>query len=172
MNIFYSIKLKNIPILDVFIIAFGFLLRILAGAVVINVTLTNWIIILTFLLALFLGLSKRYDDILNIKNELITRKNVNQYNEYFLVAGISMVGAIVIIAYIMYTISPEVTTRFSNQHIYITSLFVIFALIRYLQLIFVGNEAHSCPTEILYKDKYIIFSILLWLLSFILLIYT
>lgn len=171
MNLLYSLKLKNIPILDVFIIAFGFLLRIIAGAAVIGVKPTDWIIILTFLLALFLGLSKRYDDVLNSKNNLITRKNIIHYNEYFLSAATSMVGAVVIIAYIMYTISPEVTTRFSNTHLYVTSLFVVFAMIRYLQLIFVHNDVNSCPTEILYTDKYIILSIFFWICSFVLLIY-
>lgn len=171
INICYSLKLKNVAIVDVFVIAVGFVLRILAGSVVIDVKPTSWIILLTFLLALFLAFSKRYDDVKNLKNNLQTRKNAVFYNENFLIATVSMLGAISIISYIMYTLSPDVTTRFASNSIYLTTFFVIFGIVRYLQLIFVENNANSCPTEILYTDKYIILSVLLWLCSFIILIY-
>ena len=171
MNVIYSLKLKNIGLVDVFIIAIGFVCRVLAGSVAINVIPTNWIVILTFLLALFLALAKRYDDVVNMKNKLVTRTNVEKYNTNFLIAAASMVASIVIVAYIMYTVSDEVIQRFSSHYIYITSIFVIFGILRYLQLVFVKNELNSCPTEILYSDKYIIFSILFWLSSFVILIY-
>lgn len=171
MNICYSFKLKNMAIVDVFVIATGFVLRVLAGSAVIGVNPSHWIILLTLLLALFLAFSKRYDDILNLEKNLLTRKNANNYNQIFLIATTSMIGAVAIIAYVMYTLSPDVIARFSSTNIYLTSFFVIFGMVRYLQLIFVQNDVSSCPTEILYTDKYIMLSVFLWLLSFVVLFY-
>lgn len=171
LNIMYSLKLKHIPIIDIMIISMGFVLRLFAGAETAGVVLVNWIIIMTFLLALFLALGKRRDDVLLFeKTNKKVRKVIEGYNLKFIDASMVMTGAIVILAYIMWAISPEVALKHNSSHLYLTSIFVVLGILRYLQLSFVEEKSGS-PTKILLRDTAIKFILLGWLCSFVIIIY-
>ena len=171
MNLGYSFGLKNIPILDLFIVSLGFLLRIYSGGVIADLPITHWLSIMILLLALFLIIAKRRDDILiNAQNGCVIRKSTQSYNLDFINSCITLLSAVVIVAYIMYTVSPEVTERFNSDYLFITTIFVIAGIMRYLQIIFVENKSGS-PTKIFIKDKFILITIAGWILSFYLIIY-
>lgn len=171
LNILYTIKLKSIPILDIFIIASGFVIRLYIGSFIIDIEPSHWIVIVTFLLALFLALAKRRDDVIIYENSMkIMRPNIQGYNKQFLDIAMSISASIVMLSYILYTISPEVTQRFNSNHMYFTSIFVLLGIFRYMQLSFVDNNA-SDPSRVLLKDKFLQLVILAWIISFILIIY-
>ena len=171
MNLFYSFGLKNIPILDIFIIAIGFVLRIKAGSVIAKIGLSEWLIIMVFLLALFMALAKRRDDVLlKLSSGSDMRKAVKGYNLDFINTALSLVCAVMIVAYFMYTTSPEIIKRLQTYRLYYTCLFVLAGIFRYLQLIYVQGDSQS-PTKILYKDRFIQVTIILWIISFYLILY-
>ena len=171
LNIGYCFKLKQIALLDVTIIATGFVLRLFVGSFATGTALTMWIVIITFLLALFLALAKRRDDILLLyKTGKKMRKSITGYNLQ-LVDGIMMIMAsIVVVVYILYTTSQEIIEKFHSEHLYLTALFVIFGVMRYLQISFVEKHSGS-PTDILLRDKLTIINLLIWMLSFAWIIY-
>lgn len=171
LNIGYSFGLKNIAIVDLFIVSLGFLLRVYSGGIIADLPITHWLSIMILLLALFLIIAKRRDDILiNAKNGCVIRKSTETYNLDFINSCITLLSAVVIVAYIMYTVSPEVTERFDSDYLFITTIFVIAGVMRYLQIIFVENKSGS-PTRIFVKDKFILITIAGWILSFYLIIY-
>ena len=171
LNIGYSFGLKNIPILDIIIIAIGFVLRVKAGAVIARIGLSEWLTIMVFLLALFMAIAKRRDDVLiKLSSGTDMRKAVKGYNLDFINTAISLICAIIIVSYFMYTMSPEITLRLKTTRLYYTCLFVLAGVFRYLQLIFVQQNSQS-PTKILYKDRFIQLTILLWIVSFYIILY-
>ncbi|MEP6675434.1 MAG: decaprenyl-phosphate phosphoribosyltransferase [Ferruginibacter sp.] len=171
LNIGYSFGLKNIPILDIIIIAIGFVLRVKAGAVIAKIGLSEWLTIMVFLLALFMAIAKRRDDVLiKLSSGTDMRKAVKGYNLDFINTAISLICAIIIVSYFMYTMSPEITLRLKTTRLYYTCLFVLAGVFRYLQLIFVQQNSQS-PTKILYKDRFIQITILLWIVSFYIILY-
>ncbi|KUO65662.1 MAG: prenyltransferase [Lutibacter sp. BRH_c52] len=171
LNIGYCFFLKHIAIVDITIIAIGFVLRLFIGAFVTGVLLSKWIVIMTFLLALFLALAKRRDDVIHFMNTgKKMRKAIDGYNLQFIDGAMMIMASVVIVTYILYTTSLEVTQRIQSEYLYITSLFVILGILRYSQISFVENNGGS-PTKIILKDKFMIFTILLWILSFVYLIY-
>ena len=171
LNLGYSFGLKNIPILDIIIISIGFVLRVKAGAVIAGIGLSEWLTIMVFLLALFMAIGKRRDDvILKSVSGTDMRKSVKGYNLEFINSALSLTSAVIIVAYIMYSTSPEVQARLHTYRLYYTSLFVMAGLFRYMQLIFVQQDSQS-PTNILYKDRFIQVTILLWIMSFYLILY-
>ncbi len=166
LNIAYSLKLKHISIVDIFIISTGFVLRLFAGISVIEIHLSIWIIIITFLLALFLALSKRRDDVLLSIEGKETRKNIDGYNLEFVNATMVLMAGVVIVSYILYTISNDIMSKFHSNYLYLTSFFVILGIFRYMQITFVEEKSGS-PTKIVLKDRFLQITILLWLISFI-----
>lgn len=186
LNLGYSFGLKTIPILDVMIVAAGFVLRVKGGAVIAFVPLSEWLNIMVFLLALFMAIGKRRDDVLlKLSSGTDMRKAVKGYNLEFLNVATSLVCAVIVVAYFMYTMSPEVQMRIAHlgpvraggegspgsvYRLYYTCLFVLAGILRYLQIIFV-QAASGSPTKILYRDRFIQASILLWIASFYLIIY-
>lgn len=171
LNIFYSLGLKHVPIVDINTIAVGFVLRIFAGSVVIGVVPSMWIILITFLLALFLALAKRRDDVLLSSQGLQTRKNIDGYNLEFVNAAMMIMSSVVIVSYIFYTISSEVQSRLQTDYLYLTVIFVIIGIMRYMQITFVENNSGS-PTKIVLRDRFLQITILLWAVSFGLIIYS
>ncbi len=165
LNIAYSLKLKHITIVDIFIIATGFVLRLFAGASVINNELSMWIIILTFLLALFLAVAKRRDDVLLATQGKETRKNIDGYNLEFVNAVMVFMSGVIVVAYILYTVSEEVIRRVNSEYLYLTSFFVILGIMRYMQITFVEQNSGS-PTKLILKDRFLQITILFWLASF------
>lgn len=171
MNIAYCVKLKQIALVDVFIIASGFVLRVVLGGVVNGIELSQWIVLMTFLLALFLAFAKRRDDVvLYQETGVLPRKNVNRYNLDFMNQAITIVATITLVAYIMYTVSDEVMQRFNSRYIYFTTVFVLAGILRYLQLTIVDVKSGS-PTKVLLKDRFVQSCIVGWVFLFLLIIY-
>lgn len=171
MNIAYCVKLKQIAIIDVFVISIGFVLRILAGGFATRIYLSHWIILMTFLLALFLAFAKRRDDVVIFEETgLKARDNVIRYNLAFLNQTIAIVASITMVCYIMYTVSPDVIERFHSSYVYVTSVFVLAGIIRYLQITIVDVKSGS-PTRVLMKDRFVQACIVGWISSFCAIIY-
>lgn len=171
LNLAYSFGLKTIPILDIIIVAIGFVLRIKGGAVIALIGLSEWLNIMVFLLALFMAIGKRRDDVLlKLSSGTDMRKSIKGYNLEYLNVVLALVCAVIVVAYFMYTMSQEVILRMGTYRLYYTCLFVLAGIMRYLQIIFVQAKAGS-PTKVLYKDRFIQVSILLWVVSFYLIIY-
>jgi 4-hydroxybenzoate polyprenyltransferase len=165
-NLFYSFGLKHISILDIVIIAIGFLLRVLAGGAVSSIHISMWLIIMTFLLAIFLGIAKRREDVTLNEQGLKTRKNVDGYNLEFINASMVLMAGVIIVSYILYTVSIEVQQKFNTINLFYTSFFVITGILRYMQITFVESSSGN-PTNMLFKDRFLKIIILLWICSFL-----
>jgi decaprenyl-phosphate phosphoribosyltransferase len=170
LNLVYSYGLKHLAIIDVFCIALGFVLRIFAGGLAADVWISHWLVLMTFLLALFLALAKRRDDLLLAANGINVRRSLDNYNLEFVSLSMVLMAAVIIVSYILYTVSPEVVSKHKTNNLYLTSIWVVMGLLRYMQITFVEQRSGS-PTLILLKDSFLRVIILLWLLSFYLLFY-
>jgi len=173
MNVLYSMAFKRIPLLDIFVIALGFLLRLLAGteyAGLDGILPSHWIILMTFLLALFLAFAKRRDDVILAGEGKRTRTAAHGYNLEFINSALAVMTAVIILAYLLYTLDPMVARFFGTDKVYLTALFVILGLFRYLQLTLVYKKS-SQPTDLLLRDRFLQLTILCWILSFVLLVY-
>lgn len=171
LNIGYCFYLKHISIVDIIIISIGFVIRIFIGAIVTETPLSKWIVIMTFLLALFLALAKRRDDVIHFINTgKKMRKVIDGYNLQFIDGAMIIMASVIIVTYLLYTTSSEIVKQFNSEYLYLTSLFVILGVLRYMQISIVENNSGS-PTKILIKDKFIITNLLLWIVSFIYIIY-
>jgi decaprenyl-phosphate phosphoribosyltransferase len=171
MNFAYCVKLKQYAIIDAVIISIGFVLRVSVGGAAAGVRCSEWIIIMTFLLALFLAFTKRRDDVILYMNTGVTpRQNTGRYNLEFMNQVITIVATIAIIAYIMYTLSPGVINYYNSGYIYLTGIFVLTGIIRYLQVTIVDVKSGS-PTKILLHDRFIQCCIAGWIISFLIIIY-
>ncbi|WP_417431518.1 decaprenyl-phosphate phosphoribosyltransferase [Halpernia sp.] len=169
MNLVYTYKLKHVAIVDVCIISIGFVLRVLAGGYITGIYISQWAILLTFVLALVLAIGKRRGELINAQISGRTRKALDGYNVQFADIALSISVTLAIVSYLMFTLTQEVQTRFGIKVFY-TVIFVVFAFLRYLQQTLVYNKTES-PTKIVYKDRYIQITILLWLFSFLILVY-
>ncbi|MBX2945173.1 MAG: UbiA prenyltransferase family protein [Cyclobacteriaceae bacterium] len=171
LNIAYSFGLKNIPIVDLFIVSLGFLIRIYSGGVLSGVEVSHWLSIMVLLLSLFLVLAKRRDDlVLQATSSSVIRKTSSSYNLEFINACLTIFAAVIVVSYIMYTVSAEVIAHFNSSYLFATTVFVIAGIMRYLQITLVEQNSGS-PTSILVKDKFILITILLWIISFYIIIY-
>jgi len=170
LNLAYSAFLKHVAIIDVVCIAMGFVLRVRAGGIAGDVAISPWIMIMTFLLAIFLALAKRKDDLLLSDDGLGLRKSLDGYNAEFISSSMIVMASVIIVSYILYSVSPEVIEKHGTPNLYLTAFWVIVGLLRYMQITFVKQQSGS-PTLILLKDYLLQAIILLWLLSLYLLIY-
>ncbi len=171
INISYCVRLKQIALVDVFIIALGFVLRILVGSIVTGIELSQWIVLMTFLLSLFLAFAKRRDDVVMYENTGRTaRKNVNRYNLAFMNQVISIVASITMVCYIMYTVSDKVVEHTGSSYLYGTSVFVLAGIIRYLQLTIVDIKSGS-PTKVLMTDRFVQLCIFGWIFAYFFILY-
>ncbi|MFV0146885.1 UbiA prenyltransferase family protein [Empedobacter falsenii] len=169
MNIAYSFKLKQVAILDVMIIAFGFLLRVFVGGYMTGILVSDWTILLVFDLALILALGKRRGELVNAELEGVTRKSLDGYNLNFLNSALAITCTVAVICYMMFILSPETQSKFHHYIIY-TFVFVFAAVLRYLQQTFVYAKTES-PTKLIFKDHFIQLLIVMWGISYVLLIY-
>jgi len=166
LNIAYSLRLKHIAILDITIIAAGFVLRLFVGSAATDIPLSMWIVTMTFLLALFMALAKRRDDVLIfMETGKRMRRVIDGYNLQFLDSAMAIMAAVVIVSYTNYTTSEEVIERVHSEYLYLTSLFVILGIMRYLQIAFVHLDSGS-PTKIVLKDRFTQLVLLGWVISF------
>ncbi len=171
LNIAYSLQLKHIAILDVTIIAIGFVLRLFIGSVVTDIPLSMWIVTMTFLLALFMALAKRRDDVLIfMETGKKMRKVIDGYNLQFLDVAMAIMAAVVIVSYIIYTTSEEAIERVNSEYLYLTSLFVILGIMRYLQITFVYLDSGS-PSKIVLKDTFMQLTLIGWMIAFAWILY-
>lgn len=162
LNLLYSLKLKHVPLLDVSIIALGFVLRLFVGSAATRIELSAWIILTTFLLALFLALAKRRDDeIIFLETGKRMRQAGAGYNLEFINVSLGIMAAVVVVAYTMYTLTPTVAGHFGTDKIYLSVIFVVLGILRYLQLTFVYKDSGS-PTRIVLKDRFLQAVILCW----------
>lgn len=171
LDIAYCRVLKRFAVVDVCVLSFGFVLRILAGSAATGIVASHWLVMMTFLLALLLSFAKRRDDVVKmLATGEAPRHNTRRYNMTFVNQAITVTAAVTLVCYIMYTISPEVTARTNFGYGYLTTVFVILGLLRYMQLTSVDNKSGD-PTKLLYSDRFLQAVIALWLLSYVLMIY-
>ncbi|RKX18400.1 MAG: decaprenyl-phosphate phosphoribosyltransferase [Candidatus Zixiibacteriota bacterium] len=171
LNILYTFWLKNIVIIDVMSIAAGFVLRALAGAVAITVEFSNWLLITTFMLALFLGLGKRRHELMFLEKDASShRKILDKYSPYLLDQLIGVVTASTVVTYLFYTLSAEIQNKLHTEYLYVTIPFVIYGIFRYLYLVHKEDKGGS-PTTLLLADRPLLADVVLWLTSVIIILY-
>jgi 4-hydroxybenzoate polyprenyltransferase len=169
INLLYSFWLKHVSLLDVLIVAAGFVLRVEAGAAAIRVEPTVWIVVCTGLLALFLALAKRRDDLSKLLSEE-HRPSLAGYNRRFIDQALSMVLGALLVSYLIYTTDQTVIARYGTDKLYLTAPFVIAGVLRYLQITLVEERSGS-PTDIALTDRFLIVTVLGWVAVFGVLIY-
>jgi decaprenyl-phosphate phosphoribosyltransferase len=170
INLAYSMGVKHAAIVDLMCIAIGFVLRIFAGGAASGITPSHWIVIMTFLLALFLGLAKRRDDLLLAACGSRTRKCLDGYSLEYVSLCMAVMAGVVIVSYILYTLSPDVMAKHGTDQLYLTSLWVVAGMLRYMQITFVESRSGS-PTQVLLRDPFIQVVIGLWVASCYLILY-
>jgi len=169
--ILYSSFLKKIVILDVLVIAFGFVLRVIGGAVIISVDVSEWLLVSTIVLALFLALTKRRGELILLEEKSSRhRKILSEYNLNFLDQMIAVVTATTIMAYALYTVNPEIIEKFGTDHLIYTLPIVIYGIFRYLYLVYRKDQGDN-PTRLFLTDIPLIIDILVWLGSIVAIIY-
>ncbi len=167
----YSVKLKQVVILDIFVIAAGFVIRVIAGGVVINVPISSWLLICASLLALFLAMSKRRHELVLLEDRAPEHRPIlKEYSAYLLDQMIAVVTASTLIAYCLYTISEETVEKFGTHNLVWTSGFVLYGIFRYLYLVHQKKKGGS-PEEIVLQDKPLLLNIVLWIGAVILILY-
>ncbi|MCU0429554.1 MAG: decaprenyl-phosphate phosphoribosyltransferase [Cytophagaceae bacterium] len=167
----YVFFLKKIALVDITCIASGFVLRVVSGGICTDIVVSEWLLLLTFLLALFIALGKRYDDAkLAEKTGEQIRSSMSGYNIAFLQNAMVLMSGIIVAAYLMYITSAEIKKQFNNQYLVISVLFVVLGILRYLQSAMVFNQTVS-PTNLVYKDRLLQACIFLWILFFVWSIY-
>jgi 4-hydroxybenzoate polyprenyltransferase len=170
INVAYTLSLKHFAIIDISLISMGFILRVLAGGAVAGVAVSNWLQVLTFLLALILGLAKRRGEYIVAMGETNFRRSLEGYNLPFLDMAMVVCSTVSVVAYLMYCFSPEVIDRIGSNNIFYTAFFVIVGILRYLQLTLVFNKTES-PTRALLRDRYLQLILLGWIACFVWLLY-
>jgi 4-hydroxybenzoate polyprenyltransferase len=171
MNISYSLVLKKVVILDVMTIAAGFVLRVFGGAVLINVPTSEWLVMCTILLSLFLGFSKRRNELTLLTGDANTHRAVlEQYSPYFLDQMIGIVTASTVMSYALYTMSDETIAKFHTRNLIYTLPFVLYGIFRYLYLVHKSDEGGN-PTKLAVTDKPLLINIVLWVVSIVAIIY-
>jgi len=161
MNIAYSLRLKRIVILDVMLVAAGFLLRAWGGAVVLGVEMSHWLILCTGLIALFLGFVKRRQEIAGNAPAESTRPILREYSLPFLDQMIAIVTSSTLLAYALYVFSPEVADKLGTRYMGLTLPFVLFGIFRYLYLVHQRGKGES-PTDVVVRDLPLVMTFVLW----------
>jgi len=172
LNIAYSYRLKRVVILDVFIVASGFVIRLLAGASAVNVPASQWLLICSFLLALFLAFCKRRHELVILDEKAESHRDVlKSYSLKFLDQMISVVTTGALLSYMLYTIDPHTVSQFGTGNVIYTSLFVGYGVFRYLYLVY-ERDGGGSPANTLLSDPPILVNIFLWSLAVAWMIYS
>lgn len=167
----YSGPLKNIVIIDVLTIAVGFVLRAVAGAVAVDVEISHWLLICTILLALFIALAKRRQEIVLLADDAQSHRAIlGEYSPYLLDQMIAVVTASTLISYAFYTISPETELKFGTRWLGLTIPFPLYGIFRYLYLVH-QREGGGSPSDLLMTDRPLLACVALWALAVALIIY-
>lgn len=172
LNLAYSFRLKDLVILDVLAVSLGFVLRAVAGAVAIGVQISEWLLICTILLALFLTLCKRRHELTSLEGGASEhRRSLSEYSPYLLDQMISVVTASCLTAYAVYTTAPETREKFQTDRLAWTIPFVLYGIFRYLYLVH-RREQGGSPTEILVTDRPLLVDVALWAFAIVLILYS
>jgi 4-hydroxybenzoate polyprenyltransferase len=167
----YSVWLKHVVIVDVLVVASGFVLRAVAGALAIDVAISGWLLICTILLALFLALGKRRHEVLTLGEAAARHRPIlAEYSPSFLDQMIAVVTASTVTAYALYTMSPETVAKFHTHLLPATLPFVLYGIFRYLYLLY-HRRIGGNPSEIVVRDRALLINSLLWMLSVLVIIY-
>ncbi len=169
INALYSLKLKDVSIVDVLLVSLGFVLRVYGGAELIHVLPSVWIIVCTGLLALFLALAKRRDDLVK-QLDTDHRTALRGYTKPFIDTSITAVLGGLLVSYLIYTTDPAVMARIGSPHLYLTTPFVIAGVLRYLQITLVEERSGS-PTVLALTDRFLVVTVVGWIATFAALIY-
>ncbi len=161
LNLGYSFGLKQVVILDVMMVAAGFLLRALAGARVLDVAISRWLVLCTGLLALFLGFVKRRQEIAATEPGAGARPILREYSLPFLDQLIAIVTGATVVAYSLYAFSPEVAQKLGTEHMGLTIPFVLFGIFRYLYLVHQRGEGEN-PTAVMLTDLPMMLDVVAW----------
>jgi 4-hydroxybenzoate polyprenyltransferase len=171
LQIAYSTVLKHVVILDVFIIAAGFFIRVVAGGLAIEVDLSPWLLICTILLALFLAMSKRRHELVLLEESAEDHRPIlKEYSPYLLDQMIAVVTASTVVAYCLYTISSETVAKFQSSYLIFTVPFVLYGIFRYLYLVHQKRKGGS-PESLIIKDLPLLVDLFLWIASVVLILY-
>ncbi len=171
INILYSFGLKKIALLDTMMVSSGFLLRTIGGGWLVDVEVSQWLVIMVFLLSFFLAMAKRRDDLVLFKlGQAPMRTSSKNYSIEFLNTVLALLSGIIIVSYIMYTISDDVVERLHTDYLYITSIFVFAGILRFLQIVIVEEKGGS-PTRVFLTDLFIQLTLVAWGVCFALIIY-
>lgn len=171
MNIAYCLQLKQYALIDVTIIAIGFVMRVLIGGLTTDIWISHWLVLMTFLVTLFLAFTKRNDDYrIYEQTGLKPRVSITGYNKTFINEATAIIASVTLVCYIMYTMSEEVISRMGTRYVYLTSGWVLAGMLRYLQNMIVFGLSGS-PTKSLVKDHFIQFCVLGWIASFFVILY-
>lgn len=169
LNLAYCLRLKQVAIVDVLIVAFGFILRVEAGAVLAGVQATAWIVIMTGLLALFIALAKRRDDlVMEIGRD--HRGSLEGYTKPFLDQAMTLVLGALLAAYLVYTTDQQVMERLGTRNVFYTAPFVVAGILRYLQIALVEERSGS-PVRLILSDPFLIAAVTGWAITFALVIH-
>jgi len=171
LNVAYTFGLKNVVILDVLAVALGFVLRAVAGAVAIQVVFSEWLIVCTLLLALFLSLAKRRHELVTLDDAAGHRSILAEYSPYLLDQMTAVVTASCLMAYAFYTLAPETVEKYRTDRLALTIPFVIYGIFRYLYLVH-RKEQGGSPTDVLLTDRPLLAATVLWGLVVVLIVYT
>ncbi|HEY6546633.1 MAG TPA: UbiA prenyltransferase family protein, partial [Vicinamibacteria bacterium] len=172
LNLAYSLRLKNVVILDVIAISLGFVLRAVAGAVAISVHISDWLLVCTFLLALFLALSKRRHELVSLSDGASGHRAIlAEYSPYLLDQMVAVVTASCLMAYCFYTLAPETVEKYRTNRLSWTVPFVLYGIFRYLYLVHQKEQGGS-PTDVLLTDWPLLVDVALWAVAIVAIVYT
>lgn len=172
LNLLYSFHLKDTVILDVLSISLGFVIRAVAGAVVIGVLISDWLLVCTLLLALFLALAKRRHELVTLSDQAVGHRRIlAEYSPYLLDQMISVVTASCLTAYAFYTMAPETVAKYRTDRLSWTIPFVLYGIFRYLYLVHQKEQGGS-PTDILATDRPLLLNVFLWAAAIVAIVYT
>ncbi len=171
LNLGYSAGLKNVVILDVMIVAVGFVLRVIAGGLAIAVPVSSWLLLCTIFLALFLAFSKRRHEIVLLAEDARGQRRVlDHYSPAFLDQMINVVTASSVVCYALYAVAPETQERFDSDWLVYTIPLVLFGIFRYLYLVYQKPHEKN-PTEAILADPPFLVNLVLWALAVVWIVY-
>jgi len=172
LNVLYSFRLKEIVILDVLSVSLGFVLRAVAGGVAIGVLVSDWLLVCTLLLAMFLALAKRRHELVSLTTSATGhRKILAEYSPYLLDQMISVVTASCLTAYAFYTMAPDTVQKYRTEKLAWTIPFVLYGIFRYLYLVH-QKEKGGSPTDILVTDRPLLLNVFLWAMALLWIVYS
>lgn len=172
LNLLYSLKLKEVVIVDAIAVSLGFVVRAVAGALAVGVIFSDWLLICTILLALFLTFCKRRHELTTLEGQASDhRKSLEEYSPYLLDQMIAVVTASCLMAYASYTTAPETVAKFQTDRLPWTIPFVLYGIFRYLYLVHQKDQGGS-PTDLLLTDRPILLNVALWALALVAIVYS